>query len=110
MVNVAKNVTPSARGELEITSVNQHYLSQKELRLSKLGRDSAWLDTGTNHSMLEASNYIETIQNRQGLMVACPEEIAWRNGWISDDELKALANELKKNTYGHYLITIIKSK
>lgn len=110
VIEVAKNVKPSARGELEITSVNQHYLKEKQLKLGKLGRGFAWLDTGTHHSMLEASNYIETIQNRQGLMVACPEEIAWRNGWISDRELGDLAEELKKNKYGEYLSKLIMNR
>lgn len=107
VIEVAKNVKPSARGELEITSVNQHYLNEKNLKLGKLGRGFAWLDTGTHHSMLEASNYIETIQNRQGLMIACPEEISWRKGWISDEELLEFANELRKNKYGEYLAKLV---
>ncbi len=107
VVEVAKNVKPSARGELEITSVNQHYLEQAQLTLSNMGRGFAWLDTGTHSSLLEAANYIETIQNRQGLMVACPEEIAWRNGWISDEQLGVLAEPLKKNKYGEYLMRLI---
>lgn len=107
VVEVAKNVKPSARGELEITSVNQYYLTEKNLKLGKLGRGFAWLDTGTHHSMLEASNYIETIQNRQGLMVACPEEIAWRKGWINDNDLLELATVLKKNKYGVYLRNLL---
>jgi len=107
VVDVAKNIKPSARGELEITTVNQVYLEKGILKLSNMGRGFAWLDTGTHESMLEASNYIETIQNRQGLMVACPEEIAWRNGWISDAQLLAEAEPLRKNDYGKYLLKLL---
>ncbi len=107
VIDIAKNVKPSARGELEITSVNNKYLAYNNLKISKMGRGFAWLDTGTHHSMLEASNYIETIQNRQGLMVACPEEIAWSKGWISDVQLMTIANKLKKNNYGIYLNSLI---
>ena len=107
VIDIAKNVKPSARGELEITSVNNTYLTNNNLKISKMGRGLAWLDTGTYHSMLEASNYIETIQNRQGLMVACPEEIAWRNGWITNNELTVLASELKKNKYGQSLLSLL---
>lgn len=110
VVEVAKNVKPSARGELEITTVNQHYLEQKQLTLTNMGRGFAWLDTGTHSSLLEAANYIETIQHRQGLMVACPEEIAWRNGWISNVQLMDLAEPLKKNQYGEYLIRLIEGQ
>lgn len=108
VIDVAKNVKPSARGELEITTVNQYYLEQEQLTLSNMGRGFAWLDTGTHSSLLEAANYIETIQNRQGLMVACPEEIAWRNNWISDAQLEALAEPLRKNKYGEYLNRLTK--
>lgn len=107
VIDIAKNVKPSARGELEITSINNKYLAYNNLKISKMGRGFAWLDTGTHHSMLEASNYIETIQNRQGLMVACPEEIAWNKGWISDVQLMKIANKLKKNNYGIYLNSLI---
>lgn len=107
VIDIAKNVKPSARGELEITSVNNTYLTNNNLKISKMGRGFAWLDTGTHHSMLEASNYIETIQNRQGLMVACPEEIAWSKGWISDVQLMTIANKLKKNSYGIYLNSLV---
>jgi len=108
VIDVAKQVKPSNRGELEITSVNLYYLEQQQLLLGKLGRGFAWLDTGTHHSLLQAANYIETVQNRQGLMVACPEEIAWRNGWIDDEELGTLAEPLNKSYYGKYLLNLVK--
>lgn len=108
VVEIAKNTKPSNRGELEITSVNSTYLEKRQLKLELLGRGFSWLDTGTHQSLLEASNYIETIQNRQGLMVSCLEEIAWRKGWISDSQLHALADVLKKNHYGKYLLTLLK--
>ena len=103
VIDVAKNIKPSARGELEITSVNQYYLNANTLKINNFGRGFAWLDTGTHHSLLQASNFIETIQNRQGLMVACIEEIAWRNKWINDQELWRLAEQLSKSEYGQYL-------
>lgn len=108
VIEIAKNTKPSHRGELEITSVNQRYLEQGNLKMSLLGRGFSWLDTGTHQSLLEASNYIETIQNRQGLMVSCLEEIAWRKGWISDEILKNLGESLKKNHYGKYLLRLLK--
>ncbi|WP_152286917.1 glucose-1-phosphate thymidylyltransferase RfbA [Flavicella marina] len=108
VVEIAKNTKPSARGELEITSVNQTYLDQEELKMSLLGRGFSWLDTGTHQSLLEASNYIETIQNRQGLMVSCLEEIAWRKGWISDETLNKIGVSLEKNHYGKYLLRLLK--
>ena len=108
VVEIAKNTKPSARGELEITSVNQSYLEQEELKMSLLGRGFSWLDTGTHQSLLEASNYIETIQNRQGLMVSCLEEIAWRKGWISDEALNKIGVSLEKNHYGKYLLRLLK--
>ncbi|MEI6865497.1 glucose-1-phosphate thymidylyltransferase RfbA [Flavicella sp.] len=108
VVEIAKNTKPSQRGELEITSVNLNYLKQDNLKMSLLGRGFSWLDTGTHQSLLEASNYIETIQNRQGLMVSCLEEIAWRKGWISDKDLQNLGESLKKNHYGKYLLRLLK--
>ena len=108
VVEIAKNVKPSARGELEITSVNQEYLNQGKLKLSNMGRGFAWLDTGTHSSLLQAANFIETIETRQGLKIACPEEIAWRNGWITSEELETMAQPMKKNQYGEYLLKLVK--
>ena len=109
VVNVAKSVKPSARGELEITDVNSHYLHQKQLDVEVMGRGMAWLDTGTHESLLEASQFIHTIEKRQGMKVSCPEEISWRNGWIDDDKLEQLAKPLAKNEYGQYLMNLIKN-
>jgi glucose-1-phosphate thymidylyltransferase len=100
----AAELKPSARGELEITDLNKRYLDEGTLHLEQLGRGYAWLDTGTHQSLLEASNYIETIEARQGLRVCCPEEIAWNNGWIDADDLARLAKPLAKNGYGQYLL------
>ena len=102
----AAALKPSPRGELEITDLNRCYLEAGDLHLEQLGRGYAWLDTGTHQSLLEASNFIETIEARQGLRVCCPEEIAWSNGWISDDQLQALAQPLAKNGYGQYLLSL----
>jgi glucose-1-phosphate thymidylyltransferase len=102
----ASTLAPSERGELEITDLNRKYLDQGALHLERLGRGYAWLDTGTHQSLLEASNYIETIEARQGLRVCCPEEIAWNNGWITDDDLRRLAAPLAKNGYGRYLLSL----
>ena len=102
----ASSLQPSPRGELEITDLNRCYLDQGDLHLERLGRGYAWLDTGTHQSLLEASNYIETIEARQGLRVCCPEEIAWSNGWIDGAQLEALARPLAKNGYGQYLLSL----
>ncbi len=106
VVSIAKNIKPSARGELEITSVNEVFLKQKRVHVQTLGRGFSWLDTGTVDSMLEAANFIQTIQNRQGLMVASLEEIAFRKNWISATQLKEAAEPMKKNSYGDYLIRL----
>jgi glucose-1-phosphate thymidylyltransferase len=102
----AAGLAPSARGELEITDLNRCYLDRGELHVETLGRGHAWLDTGTHQSLLEASNFIGTIEARQGLRVCCPEEIAWSNGWIDDAQLRALAEPLAKNGYGEYLLSL----
>ncbi len=106
VIEVAKNIKPSARGELEITTVNQEYLDKENLKVELMGRGFAWLDTGTHESLLEASHFIETLEKRIGLKVACPEEIAYQRGWISKEELMALAEKLKKNQYGQYLLSL----
>ena len=108
VVELAKKVRPSARGELEITDLNRLYLEQGALDVQTMGRGYAWLDTGTHESMLEASQFIYTIENRQGLKVAAPEEVVWRHGWIDDSQLEALAKPLAKSGYGNYLLRLLK--
>lgn len=110
VVGVAKGVKPSARGELEITSVNEEFLRRERLRMSIMGRGFAWLDTGTHESFQEAGNFIETVEKRQGLKIACPEEIAWRNKWIDDAQLEHLAQPLLKSQYGEYLMSLFDHK
>ena len=110
VVELAKRVKPSARGELEITDLNRMYLEQGTLDVQTMGRGYAWLDTGTHESMLEASQFIHTIENRQGLKVAAPEEIVWRHGWIDDAQLQKLAQTLVKSGYGQYLLRLLKEK
>lgn len=107
VINVAKNITPSARGELEITDVNRCFINDGELVLQKLGRGFAWLDTGTHDSLYEASTFIEVIERRQGLKIACLEEIGYNNGWITKEDMKRLAAPMIKNQYGQYLMRII---
>lgn len=108
VVELAKNVEPSVRGELEITCLNEMYLEQGKLNVEMLGRGFAWLDTGTHESLLEAAQFVETIEKRQGYKIACLEEIAFNNGWLSKQELKVLAEPFLKNSYGQYLLEIIK--
>ncbi len=110
VVALAKLVKPSARGELEITDLNKLYLERGQLDVQTMGRGYAWLDTGTHESMLEASQFIHTIENRQGLKVAAPEEIAWRSGWIDSDQLQRLATPLAKSGYGQYLLRLLSEK
>jgi glucose-1-phosphate thymidylyltransferase len=108
VVDVARSITPSARGELEITAVNEHYLQQGSLRVQVLDRGVAWLDTGTFESMMQASEYVRVIEERQGLKIGCIEEIAWRAGWISDAQLAELASPLRKSGYGTYLDRLLR--
>lgn len=108
VVNIAKQVKPSKRGELEITSINQAYLERGQLNVELLGRGFAWLDSGTHESLLEASNFVATIEARQGFKIACLEEIAWRNNWLSKDYVAITAQRMAKNSYGQYLLDLIK--
>ncbi|MCG6221073.1 sugar phosphate nucleotidyltransferase, partial [Vibrio diabolicus] len=107
VVELAKKVKPSSRGELEISTLNQMYLEQGDLNVQLLGRGFAWLDTGTHESLHEASSFVQTIENVQGLKVACLEEIAWRNGWLTRDQLLSIAKPMQKNDYGRYLSELI---
>lgn len=110
VVDIAKDLTPSARGELEITDLNRHYLERGQLNVEIMGRGYAWLDTGTHESLLDASQFIATLENRQGLKVACPEEIAFRQKWIDAAQLEKLAQSMSKNGYGRYLMRVLHEK
>lgn len=110
VVEYAKNVKPSARGELEITDVIEQYLNAGELKVEIMGRGTAWLDTGTHDDLLAAANFISTIEKRQGLKVNCPEEVAFRNGWLSEEKLREIAQPLRKSGYGEYLIKLIEER
>lgn len=110
VVEVAKNIKPSARGELEITTVNQVFLNDRELKVKTLGRGFAWLDTGTHDSLSEASTFVEVIEKRQGLKIACLEGIAYHKGWIDDDKMRQLAQPMIKNQYGQYLLKLVENK
>ena len=110
VVRVAKEVKPSDRGELEITTVNQAYLQQQRLKVQLLGRGFAWLDTGTHGSLAEASTFVEVLEKRQGLKISCLEEIAWNNGWITAEKLAEIAELMKKNNYGQYLLNLMKNE
>ena len=107
VIEIAKTIRPSARGELEITAVNNEYLHRGELMVSPMGRGMAWLDTGTPEGMLQASQFVATVQNRQGFYISCIEEIAWRKGWISDEKLRSLGRELRMTDYGQYLLSLL---
>ncbi len=108
--DIAKSLKPSARGELEITDVNQRYLDQGQLSVEKLGRGFAWLDTGTHDTLLQASEFVQTVEQRQAFKIASPEEVAWRMGYINTDELKQLAEPLSNSGYGDYLLRLIKEE
>ena len=110
VLEVAANIKPSARGELEITSVNDRFREDGELKLQVFGRGFAWLDTGTQESLFDASRFVEVIESRQGVQIACLEEIAWRKGWITDEDLLRLAEPMKRNAYGQYMINLVKNK
>ncbi len=110
VLDIAAAMKPSARGELEITDVNRRYLEMGALSVEVMGRGTAWLDTGTHESLLEAAQFIETIERRQGLKVACPEEIAWRQGWIDGAQLERLAEPMRKNAYGQYLLEVLRDR
>ncbi len=106
-MDVAEGLEPSGRGELEITDVNRHYLQQGELQVETLGRGMAWLDTGTHDSLLQAANFVQTIEERQGLKISCPEEIAWSQGWIDADDVMRIGRSMENSSYGQYLLDLV---
>ncbi|WP_022835858.1 glucose-1-phosphate thymidylyltransferase RfbA [Salisaeta longa] len=108
VVDVARTLTPSARGELEITDVNRHYLRERALHVEHMGRGMAWMDAGTHDALLQAANFVQTIEARQGLKISCPEEIAWRKGWISIDDVARLGQSMANNAYGQYLLRLVR--
>ena len=108
VVGLAKQLSPSARGELEITDLNRMYLDRGDLTVERMGRGYAWLDTGTHESLLQAHHFVQTIEQRQGLKIACPEEIAYRRGWITENGVLAIAERMKSNEYGQYLLRVLK--
>ncbi len=108
VVDIAKGLEPSDRGELEITDVNRRYLNREELQVETMGRGMAWLDTGTHSSLLQAANFVQTLEERQGLKVSCPEEIAWRQGWISADDVQTIGRSMDNNAYGQYLLDLVR--
>ena len=110
VVDIAENLEPSGRGELEITDVNRHYLDRGALRVETLGRGMAWLDTGTHGSLLQAANFVQTIEERQGLKISCPEEIAWRQGWISAEDVRRIGRSMDNNDYGQYLLGLLRRR
>jgi glucose-1-phosphate thymidylyltransferase len=110
VVEVAEGLEPSARGELEITDVNRHYLRRGELQVETLGRGMAWLDTGTHASLLQAANFVQTIEDRQGLKISCPEEIAWRQGWIAAEDVQRIGQAMDNNDYGQYLLDLVRRR
>lgn len=109
VIEIAKNVKPSARGELEITSINEEYMNRGKLKVEKLGRGMAWFDTGTHDALIETSSFVQTIEKRQGMQICCPEEIAFENGWITGAELKKLAEPLLKSDYGRFLMDLVEN-
>lgn len=109
VIEIAKNVKPSARGELEITSINEEYMNRGKLKVEKLGRGMAWFDTGTHDALLETASFVQTIEKRQGMQICCPEEIAFENGWIRENEVKKLAGPLLKSDYGRFLMDLVEN-
>ena len=110
VIEIAKNVKPSARGEIEITTINEEYMNRKQLKVEKLGRGMTWFDTGTHDALIETASFVQTIEKRQGLQICSPDEIAYKNGWITEEELSTLADQYIKTEYGQYLKDIAENK